>query len=112
MKFFHLSGLAVAIGMAGSAQAVWNPLPTPDAQPVNIASKALYQTSLSFASNGIVNAPAMVGDNVVALIDIPAGKSEAVLQLPRQMVINSIGFGNVGFDGKLGVAASKDNKEW
>lgn len=112
MKSTPIYILALAMGMAGSSQAAWNRLPTPGSQPVNLASQTLFQTSIHSSSPSLGNAHALVGDNVVALVEVPAGKSEAVLQLPRQMIISSIGFGNVGVTGKVSVGASKDDKSW
>lgn len=108
--FFHFT--LIMVGVLGTAQGAWNRLPTPEAQPVNLASGTLFDTALESASREVENPVALVGDDIVATMGVPRGRSEIVLKLARQMVVNRVAFANLDCAGALIVTGSQNGRDW
>lgn len=97
--------------MAGFASAEWSRLPSTETTSVNLASQAILGTKLQ-SSTGMTNAVALLSDSVSAEAKLEAGKSEAVIALSEQLLIESLSFLNDGAAGKVSVASSADLKDW
>lgn len=97
--------------MTGYTSAAWLRLPDAGAAPVNLASKLIMGTQIQ-SSSDVTNANALIADSVDAVATLGAGKSEAVIALGEQQLVESVSFLNDGAAGKVVIASSPDLKEW
>lgn len=111
MKHSHLFILAIACGITGAASAAWNRLPVADDVPVDLASKSITGTQI-MSSVGIENTKSLLGSDYSQSSSVSQGKSNFVVQLANQQVINTIYFVNDGLVGTVTCAGSTDNKDW
>lgn len=111
MKFSRLFAFAVALTLAGTASAAWNRLPTSEARQFDVAEESIPSTLL-VASAGIGNAKALVSRTLMDDVTLPAGKSDATIQLHNQQNIRTIAFSNDGATGGISITGSTDNKNW
>lgn len=111
MKKTILVNLLAGACLTGVASAAWLRLPTAEAEPVNLASSILIGTQVQ-SSNGITNADALLASSSAEVATLPAGKSEAVISIGEQQMIDQVSFLNDGVAGKLVISASADLKEW
>jgi hypothetical protein len=111
MKSAASLALMASIGISTAVLADWQRLPFSEAIPVNLANKAIPGTSL-VSSDGIGSANSLISAGVSEPVALPSGKSEAVIQVVGQHVIDEVRFANDSAEGKVSVAASTDAKKW
>lgn len=111
MKTAHMVTVLASLCMTGFTSAAWLRLPTPESPQVNLANKNVLGTAIT-ATGGLANAEVLISDDPSASAALSAGKSEAVLALPEQLLIDSVSFVNDGAAGKVVVSGSADQKEW
>ena len=111
MKTVHLVTLLASTCMTGFASAAWLRLPDTGAAPVNLASKLIVGTQIQ-SSSDITNANALIADSVDAVVTLGSGKSEAVIALGEQQLVESVSFLNDGAAGKVVISSSPNLKEW
>jgi hypothetical protein len=103
--------LMASIGISTAVLADWQRLPFSETIPVNLANRAIPGTSL-VSSDGIGSANSLISASVSEPVALPSGKSEAVIQVVGQHVIDEVRFSNDSAEGKVSVAASIDAKKW
>lgn len=111
MKPALLVTFLASVGIMGTASAAWQRLPSAEALPVNLSNKIVLGTTVT-ASPGVENAEAVISGDPNAGAILPVGKSELVLSLSEQSLIDSVSFVNDGSSGKVVIACSVDQKDW
>lgn len=111
MKLSQLIAFTAALAPVGTAHAAWNRLPTSEARQFDVAEASVPGTLL-VASAGIGNAKALVSRTLMDDVTLPAGKSDATIQLYSQQNIRTIAFSNDGATGGISITGSTDNKNW
>jgi hypothetical protein len=111
MKKPSLVILLASVCLTGVASAAWHRLPSADSEPVNLANPIVLGTEVH-SSTGITNLSALIADSSAEAANLVAGKSEAVLSVGDQQLIEAVAFLNDSATGKLVVSGSTDLKEW
>lgn len=111
MKTSYLVAVLASLCMTGVASAAWLRLPAAESPSVNLASRNVLGTTIT-ASGGVTNAEVLIGDDPSASASLAAGKSELILSLTEQLLVDAVSFVNDGVAGKVVVSGSADQKEW
>jgi hypothetical protein len=81
-----------------------------DEKPVSIAT--IYSGTTVHDSSGLNPANALLMGDPVKPVNLPSGKSEAILKFAKQSVIKSVSFVNDGIEGKIAMSTSTDGTAW
>lgn len=106
--------LAVFLGCslaAPSAHAAWQRLGGLDKRPVNNADSSIADVKIA-SSSGIGQPENLLRSEATSFAKLPAGASEAVINLGRQVVTNYVTFTNDGAEGRISVSSSGDQHAW
>ena len=106
-----LSAVTLVAGLLPTTHAAWQRLPSQPKRPVEIAVGSLQDTRLE-SSNRIEKPTALISDEVTLVATLPKGKSDAVITLGSQAIVDRASFHNLGGEGKFTVSASPDNSQW
>ena len=97
--------------VAPSSQAAWQRLGGLDKRPVNNADANINGTKVS-SSNGVGQPENLLRSDPGSASKVPAGASDAVINLGRQVVSNFVTFTNDGAEGRVSVSSSTDQHAW
>lgn len=111
-KTNFFSVLLVSLCLTGVASAAaWLRLPACEAEPLNLANPIIIGTQVQSYSR-IIDPSALLANSSAEAATLPAGKSEAVISMGEQQLIEQVSFLNDGAASKLVISASTDLKEW
>lgn len=111
MKTPVLVTLLASVCLTGVASAAWLRIPTAEPKPVNLANPIILGTQVQ-SSTGITNPAALIANSSAAAANLAAGKSEAVISMGEQQLIDQVSFLNDGAAAQLVISTSADLKEW
>jgi len=103
--------LLATLTTLGTASAAWQRISTTGDRPADLACDSMPSTSV-FSSEGIGKSGALLSDGATDVATLPAGRSEAVIQLSGQHLIDVVTFVNSGAEGKVTLSGSPNGKDW
>lgn len=110
MRQTHLFTLVALASLTLQSHAKWSRLPSVDEKPVSMAG--LLSGTTVYDSKGLNPANALLLGDPVKPVNLPAGKSEAVLKFAKQSVVKNVSFVNDGIEGKVALSTSTDGNAW
>jgi hypothetical protein len=111
MKTPLIFGFLASVCLSGAASAAWLRLPAADKEPVNLASSIFVGTKVQ-SSAGITNPAALLAGSSSEAAELGAGKSEAVISIGEQQIVDQVSFVNDGVAGKMVISSSTDLQQW
>ena len=111
MKPAYAFSLLLSLVALSSASAAWQKLPNVEKRHVETGVSSIKGAKL-VSSNGIGQADSLMSDDPIAASTLPAGTSEAVINLGKQRVVSYASFVNDSIEGKVTISGSTDMKSW
>jgi hypothetical protein len=110
----HISNLILltALLSATSAEAKWSRIPIIKERPVDIAVAGGYSSASLDSSSGFGQVDALLTDDITKAATVSAGRSFAVINLGKPVLISQSSFVNDGIEGKATISASADKSGW
>lgn len=110
MKNALLSAVVVAM-LSSLAAAAWQRNSVSGQRATELALGSVEGVKIESSQN-IGRASALISDRVSEEAALPTGRSEAVINLGRQSIIERVSMYNGGGEGRVAVSASTDNNSW
>ncbi len=111
MKLGNYIPLLALLGGFTSVSAESQRLPYSEKVPMNLANKAIPGTSIA-SSAGIGTPENLLSASATDVTSLQSGKSEAVVKLVGEHLVNNLQFINDGAEGKVIASSSLDEKTW
>lgn len=110
----HISNLIIlaALLSATSAEAKWSRIPIIKERPVDLAVKGAYSSASLDGSSGFGQVDALLTDDISKAASVSSGRSFAVINLGKPVLISQSSFINDGIEGKATLSASADKNGW
>lgn len=112
MKPASTLALLASLLAVSSAQAKWSRIPIIKEKPVDIAVAGGHSRATLEDSSGFGQADALLTDDITRAATVSAGKSYAIINLGKPVLISQSSFTNDGIEGKAILSASADKNGW
>jgi hypothetical protein len=112
MKLVTTTTLLVSVFAATSLQAKWSRIPIMKEKPVDIATAAPGSSASLDSSSGFGKVDSLLSEDITAAATVSAGKSFAVINLGKPVLISQSSFVNDGIEGRATLSASADKTGW
>jgi hypothetical protein len=112
MKLVSTTALLVSLLAATSLQAKWSRIPIMKEKPVDIATTAPGSVASLDSSSGFGKVDSLLSDDITAAATVSAGKSFAIINLGKPVLISQSSFVNDGIEGRATLSASADKQGW
>jgi hypothetical protein len=108
----HTLCLVVVVALLSSlAGAAWQRSPEPGQLATRLAIASVEGVKIESSQN-IGRVSALISESVSEEAALPRGRSEAVINLGHQAIIERISMSNSGGEGRVAVSSSTDNGSW
>lgn len=104
--------LLAALLSATTAEAKWSRIPIIKERPVDLAVAGAYSSASLDSSSGFGQVDALLTDDITKPATVSNGKSFAVINLGKPVLISQASFVNDGIEGKAVLSASADKSGW
>lgn len=95
-----------------SVQAKWSRVPIIKEKPVDISVQGGHSAATLESSTGFGQVDALLTDDITKAATVSAGKSSAVINLGKPVLISQSSFTNDGLEGRATLSASADKAGW
>lgn len=112
MKPAPTLALLASLLAVSSVQAKWSRVPIIKEKPVDIAVAGGHSSASMDSSSGFGQVDALLTDDITKPATVSAGKSFAVINLGKPVLISQSSFTNDGLEGKAILSASADKSGW
>lgn len=112
MKPASTLALLASLLAVSPVQAKWSRIPIIKEKPVDIAVAGGHSRASLESSSGFGQVDALLTDDITKAATVSAGKSFAVINLGKPVLISQSSFTNDGIEGKATLSASADKNGW
>ncbi len=112
MKPASTIALLASLLAVSSVQAKWSRVPIIKEKPVDIAVAGAHSKASLESSSGFGQVDALLTDDITKPATVSAGKSFAVINLGKPVLISQSSFTNDGIEGRATLSASADKTGW
>lgn len=112
MKPAPTLALLASLLAVSSVQAKWSRVPIIKEKPVDIAVQGPHSSASLDSSSGFGQVDALLTDDLTKAATVSAGKSFAIINLGKPVLISQGAFTNDGLEGRAILSASADKSGW
>ncbi len=112
MKPASTLALLASLLAVSSVQAKWSRVPIIKEKPVDIAVQGSHSSASLDSSSGFGQVDALLTDDITKAATVSAGRSSAVINLGKPVLISQSSFTNDGLEGRATLSASADKSGW
>lgn len=110
----HQTLLILILGLVSAAplNAKWLRIPASEDRPLPVGGKGMRSEAAIHTSSGIGKVDSLLSSDPADSVDLPIGKSQAVIIFKNPVLVNRATLVSDGVEGRVAISGSIDQKNW